>query len=58
MKINLKRKTLFFLKKKTIYLNKPALYLLDMPNLLWFKSQQVVKGYRRLMIIHHDMYQL
>jgi hypothetical protein len=29
-----------------------------MPNLLWFKSQQVVKGYRRLMIIHHDMYQL
>jgi hypothetical protein len=58
MKINLKRKTLFFLKKKTIYLNKPALYLLDMSNLLWFKSHQVVKGYRRLMIIHHDMYQL
>jgi len=58
MEINLKRKILFFRQKKTIYLNKPALYLLDMSNLLWFKSQQVVKGYRRLMIIHHNMYRL
>jgi hypothetical protein len=51
-------KTLFFRQKKTIYLNKPALYLLDMSHLLWFKSHQVVKGYRRLMIIHHNMYRL
>ena len=58
MEINLKRRTLFFREKKTIYLNKPALYLLDMSHLLWFKSHQVVKRYRRLMIIHHNMYQL
>jgi len=41
-----------------MYVNTRALYLLDMSQLLWFKSHQVVKGYRRLMIIHHNMYQL
>ena len=48
----------FLGKKKTIYLKKAWLYLLDMFDLLWFKSLQVVKEYMRLMIIHQSMYRL
>jgi len=43
MGINQKWKTPFFGKKKAIYLKKSRLYLLDMFDLLCFKSPQVVK---------------
>jgi hypothetical protein len=43
MGIKQKWKTPFWGKKRTIYLKKSRLYLLDMFDLLWFKSPQVVK---------------